>query len=196
MYGWTGKILRINLSTQNVSVEQPEPDQYRRFLGGRGLGCDILWREVSANVDPLSPENKLIFMTGPFTGTKVPTSGRFTVTAKSPLTGTVFDSNSGGIWGPRLKKAGYDGLIIEGKSERPVYISITEEGAVIKDASDLWGMDVPETTKSVKNKDGQGFSVACIGPSGENLVKLACIMNEGTRALGREVLAPLWGPRC
>lgn len=195
MFGWTGKVLRINLTTQQITVDQPAVERYKKFLGGRGLGCEMLWREVPANVEPLSPENKLIFMTGPFTGTKVPTSGRFTVTSKSPLTGTVFDSNSGGIWGARLKKAGYDGLIVEGKSEKPVYITITETGAAIKDASGLWGLNVPETTSQIKQKEGQGFSVACIGPAGENLVKLSCIMNDKTRALGRGGLGAVMGAK-
>lgn len=195
MYGWTGKVLRINLTTQQVSTEQPATDLYLKFIGGRGLGCEMLWQEVLANVDALSPENKLIFMTGPFTGTKVPTAGRFTVTSKSPLTGTVFDANSGGIWGARLKKAGYDGLIVEGKSEKPVYIAITETGACIHDATGLWGLDVPETTNLIKKKEGQGYSVACIGPAGENLVKISCIMNDQTRALGRGGLGAVMGAK-
>ncbi|MHB9094436.1 MAG: aldehyde ferredoxin oxidoreductase family protein, partial [Eubacteriales bacterium] len=195
MYGWTGKILRVNLTNQKVSIEYPEPDRYHKFLGGRGLGCDLLWREVSPETDPLSPGNKLIFMTGPLTGTKVPTSGRFTVTAKSPLTGTVFDSNSGGIWGARLKKAGYDGLIVEGKAEKPVYIVINETGAVVKDAGELWGCNVPDTTKAVSAAEGTGYSVACIGPAGENLARISCIMNDNTRALGRGGLGAVMGSK-
>ncbi|MDT3697923.1 MAG: aldehyde ferredoxin oxidoreductase family protein [Thermincola sp.] len=195
MFGWTGKVLRINLTTGQINIEHPALDRYQQYIGGRGLGCAMLWEEVPAQVEPLSPENKLIFLTGPFTGTKVPTSGRFTVTAKSPLTGTVFDSNSGGIWGARLKKAGYDGLIVEGKSDKPVYLKITENGAWIKDAAGVWGLNVPETTNKIKEIEGQGYSVACIGPAGENLVKVACIMNDKTRALGRGGLGAVMGAK-
>lgn len=193
MYGWNGKMLRINLSTKQVSIERPQPDRYRKFLGGRGLGCLYLWEEVGPEVQPLSAENKLIFMTGPLTGTTVPTSGRFTVTAKSPLTGTVFDSNSGGIWGVRLKKAGFDGLIIEGKAEKPVYVVIDENDVAIKDAGNLWGQDVPNTTDTIIGVEGAGYSVACIGPAGENQVKISCIMNDKTRALGRGGLGAVMG---
>ncbi|PKM82616.1 MAG: aldehyde ferredoxin oxidoreductase [Firmicutes bacterium HGW-Firmicutes-14] len=193
MYGWTGKILRINLTDQNISTEHPDHDRYREFLGGRGLGCRFLWDEVGPGTDPLSPGNKLIFMTGPITGTRVPASGRFSVTAKSPLTGTVFDSNSGGIWGVRLKKAGYDGLIIEGRSDQPVYLVIDEKQVRIKDAGGLWGLDVPKTTGLIQDAEGKAFSVACIGPAGENLVRISCIMNDNNRAMGRGGLGAVMG---
>ncbi len=195
MNGWTGRILRINLTEQKVNIEEPDFESYLSFLGGRGLGCQILWQEVGPRVDPLSPANKLVFLTGPLTGARVPTSGRFTVTSKSPLTGTVFDSNSGGIWGARLKKAGYDGLIVEGKAERPVYIVINEKEAVIKDAGRLWGLNVPDTTGTIAAAEGTGYSVACIGPAGENRVKISCIMNDNTRALGRGGLGAVMGSK-
>lgn len=195
MYGWTGSILRIDLTTKKVTVEKPGRDLYDNFLGGRGMGCRFLWEEVGREADPLSSENKLIFMTGPLTGTKVPTAGRFTVTAKSPLTGTVFDSNSGGIWGVRLKKCGYDGLIVEGKAEKPVYLVINQEGAVFRDASEIWGCNVPETTETITGQEGAGYSVACIGPAGENLVKLSCIINDNTRAMGRGGLGAVMGSK-
>ncbi len=195
MNGWTGRILRINLTDQKINIEEPGHDSYSRFLGGRGLGCHILWQEVGPPTDPLAPENKLIFLTGPLTGTQVPTSGRFTVTSKSPLTGTVFDSNSGGIWGVRLKKAGYDGLIIEGKAAKPVYILINEKEVVLKDAQKLWGLNVPDTTGAVTGAEGRGYSVACIGPAGENRVKISCIMNDNTRALGRGGLGAVMGSK-
>ena len=195
MYGWIGRLLRVNLTTRDVTIEQPDRLQYIQLLGGRGMGCHILRREVGPEIEPLSPGNKLIFMTGPLTGTKVPTSGRFTVTSKSPLTGTVFDSNSGGIWGARLKKVGYDGLIIEGKADKPVYLVIDENGVTIKDASGLWGHNVPDTTKAITAMHGPGFSVAAIGPAGENLVRFSCIMNDNTRALGRGGLGAVMGSK-
>ncbi|HWI54247.1 MAG TPA: aldehyde ferredoxin oxidoreductase family protein [Desulfobacteria bacterium] len=195
MNGWTGKIIRMNLSDSTISVEKPDQDRYLKFLGGRGLGAEYLWNEVGPQIKPLSQENKLIFMTGPLTGTKVPTAGRFSVTSKSPLTGTILDSNSGGIWGARLKKAGYDGLIIEGKSEKPVYIVINEKEAHIKEAEWLWGKNVPETTDMIVSKEGTGYSVACIGPAGENLVKISGIMNDKSRALGRGGLGAVMGSK-
>jgi aldehyde:ferredoxin oxidoreductase len=195
MYGWVGKIIRINLTDNKITTFTPAQELYRDYLGGRGMGAKILWDEVGPEVSPLSPENKLIFMTGPLTGTKVPTAGRFSATSKSPLTGTIFDCNSGGIWGARLKKAGYDGLIIEGQADKPVYILLNENGAIIKDASGLWGKDVPDTTKVITDIEGVGYSTACIGPAGENLVKMACIINDGTRALGRGGLGAVMGSK-
>lgn len=195
MNGWTGKIARVNLSDRQFRIESPAPERFHQFLGGRGLGCRMLWDEVNEKAEPLSAENKLIFMSGPLTGTKVPTAGRFTVTSKSPLTGTVLDSNSGGIWGARLKKAGYDGLVIEGKADTPVYVMIDENGIAVKDAANLWGLDVPQTTKEVWKQTGAGYSVACIGPAGENLVRISCIMNDNTRALGRGGLGAVMGSK-
>jgi len=195
MNGWTGKIARVNLSNKQIQIEEPAAELYYQYLGGRGLGSRILWDEVNEKVLPLSPENKLIFMTGPLTGTRVPTAGRFAVTSKSPLTGTVFDSNSGGIWGARLKKTGLDGLIIEGQAAQPVYIVIDETGIVVKEAGRLWGLDVPETTSAVQAVEGKGYSVACIGPAGENLVRISCIMNDNTRALGRGGLGAVMGSK-
>lgn len=195
MNGWTGKVLRINLSDRKISVFEPDQDRYLKFLGGRGLGASFLWEEVGPGVEPLSLENKLIFMTGPLTGTKVPTSGRFSVSSKSPLTGTVFDSNSGGIWGVRLKKAGYDGLIIEGKSEKTVYVVINEQEVIIREAQKIWGMNIPETTDAITSAEGTGYSVACIGPAGENLVRISSIMNDRTRALGRGGLGAVMGSK-
>lgn len=195
MHGWTGRLLRVNLTDSSISIVTPSPERYEKYLGGRGLGGSFLWEEVGPDVEPLSPGNKLIFMTGPVTGTRVPTSGRFSVTSKSPLTGTIFDSNSGGLWGARLKKAGYDGLIVEGRAARPVYLVIDESGALIKEAGEVWGFDVPQTTSRIKDVEGNSFSVACIGPAGENLVKMACIMNDKTRALGRGGLGAVMGSK-
>jgi aldehyde:ferredoxin oxidoreductase len=134
-------------------------------------------------VEPLSPGNALIFCTGPLTGTAFPTACRFSVSTKSPLTGTVLDANSGGLWGMRLKRAGYDALIVRGRADSPRYLEVTPSSAALKEASDLWSKKVPETTAAL----GQGSrrSVLCIGPAGENLVRFAAIMNDGTRALGR-----------
>ena len=127
MYGYQGKILRINLSTGVCGVEALDETIAKKFVGGRGLGTKLYTDEVSPSVDALSPENKILFVTGPLTGTPTPTGGRYMVVTKSPLTGTIASSNSGGYWGPELKFAGYDLIIVEGKSDRPVYLMIEDE---------------------------------------------------------------------
>jgi len=183
MQGWMGKTLELNLSSGESQVQQLDADLARLFLGGRGLGARLLWDRLAPGVDPLSPDNTLIFCTGPLTATAFQTSNRFSVTTKSPLTDTVLDANSGGFWGMRLKRCGLDALIIEGRANRPAYLEVTSKGAALKDASHLWGKAVPDTTQAL----GQGpkRSVLCIGPAGENLVRFAAIMNDGARALGR-----------
>jgi len=182
MYGWMGKILVVNLTDRTAETAPLDEEMARLFLGGRGLGARLLWDLVGPEVDPLSPENVLIFATGPLTATGFQTSGRFSVSTKSPLTGTVLDCNSGGFWGMRLKRAGYDALIVKGQAESPLYLEVTPEGVEFKDASHLWGRTVSQTTEALS---GKGRNVLCIGPAGENLVRFAAIMNDKTRALGR-----------
>jgi aldehyde:ferredoxin oxidoreductase len=192
MNGWMGRILRVDLSTGQTQVEPLDEGLARMYLGGRGLGARLLFSEVGPTVQPLSPENRLIFATGPLTGTRAQTSGRFSVTTKSPLTGTILDANSGGTWGVTLKRTGYDALIIQGASDRPVYLTIDEAGARVADAGELWGQTVSETTKRL---GGRGRNVACIGPAGENQVLLSAIMNDGHRALGRGGVGAVMGAK-
>jgi len=196
MYGWMGRLLRIDLSTKKVTVET-WPDEIRsKFPGGRGLGAYIIHKEVGPATDPLGPDNRLVFAVGPLTATKIPTSGRFSVSTKSPLTGTIFDSNSGGIWGVRFKKCGYDGLIVQGRADKPVYIKITDDLVEINDAREYWGSDVHDTTSKLLREAGDdGYSVACIGQAGENQVKLAAIMNDRNRALGRGGVGAVMGAK-
>lgn len=195
MNGWMGKLLRINLTQGTSKIEDILKENLSKFLGGRGLGAKYLFDEVDSNVEPLSPENKLIFTVGPLTGTKVPTSGRYNLSTKSPLTGTIFDSSSGGKWGPCLKKCGFDALIIEGKSETPVYITIKDENIVIKSAEEIWGKDVWATTDNLTKSYGEKASVACIGPAGENLVKMASIVNDKSGALARGGVGAVMGSK-
>lgn len=195
MHGWMGKLARVDLSARKITIEPIPRELLSRYIGGRGLGARILYDEVPPAVQPLEPENRLIFTVGPLTGTRVPTSGRFSVTTKSPLTGTIFDSNSGGIWGVRFKRCGFDALIVQGKSDVPVYISIKDDQLEIKDARALWGLDVPSTTGLLLAEEGEKASVACIGPAGENLVKMASIMNDVTRALGRGGVGAVMGSK-
>ncbi|MFX1517014.1 MAG: aldehyde ferredoxin oxidoreductase family protein [Promethearchaeota archaeon] len=200
MYGYIGKILRVNLSSGTITEEFPEDETLKMFLGGAGLATKYLFDEVKAGIDPLGPENKLIFMSGPMTGTSSPSTGRYSVVAKSPLTGFWGHANSGGYWGRDLKRAGFDGVIFEGVSEKPVYL-VTDEGkAELRDATHLWGKNTSETTKLIKEELGEKFNVACIGIGGENLVKFAAIMNDADepnwgRAAGRCGLGAVMGSK-
>jgi aldehyde:ferredoxin oxidoreductase len=184
MTGWNGKILDIDLTTQKQEDLPLDPEMARLFLGGRGLGVRLLWDLVGPAVEPLSPENVLIFTTGPITASGSQTSNRFNVSSKSPLTGTILHSNSGGWWGMQFKRTGYDALIVRGKSKAPVFIEITAKGVEIKDASHLWGKGVFETTEAL-GQDRNKRNVLCIGPAGENLVRIAAIMNDKERSLAR-----------
>ncbi len=184
MQGWAGKILDINLTTGSIESRPLDMEKARLFLGGRGLGARMLWDEVGPEVEPLSPDNVLIFATGPLTATGYQTSNRFSVTTKSPLTGTVLDANSGGYWGMQFKKTGHDALIVRGRAASPVYIELQPEGARICDASALWGQGVFAVTQALGQKDSRR-NVLCIGPAGENLSRIAAIMNDKERALAR-----------
>ncbi|MCK5586956.1 aldehyde ferredoxin oxidoreductase, partial [Candidatus Bipolaricaulota bacterium] len=169
--GYVGNILRIDLSNRESKRLEIAPDLAGQWLGGNGFGVKILWDEVPASVDPLSPENVLILATGPLVGTAWPCSGRMEAVAKSPLTGIYGDSNCGGYFGPELKFAGVDALVITGASDRPVSLWIHDGIAEIEDASDLWGLDTVETEQTLRRQKGdEKIKVACIGPAGENLV--------------------------
>ena len=184
MQGWTGKILDVNLTNSSIETLPLDMEMARDYLGGRGLGGRLLWDLVGPEVEPLSPENVLIFTTGPITATGVQTSNRFNVSSKSPLTGTLLHANSGGWWGMQLKRTGYDGLIVRGKAPKPVMLAITSEGVAIEDATHLWGKTVFETTEAL-GQDRNKRNVLCIGPAGENLVRIAAIMNDRERSLAR-----------
>jgi aldehyde:ferredoxin oxidoreductase len=184
MNGWTGNVLDVDLSTHKIETRPLDLEQARRFLGGRGLGARLLWDLVGPQVSPLDPENVLIFATGPLTATGYQTSNRFTVSTKSPLSGTILDANSGGFWGMQFKKCGYDALIVRGKAEKPLWLEISSDGATLHDATALWGQRVGETTAAL-GQDNNRRNVLCIGPAGENLSRIAAIMNDGERTLGR-----------
>ncbi len=185
LYSFMGKILRVNLSDGKITEEKIPEDWARKFLGGIGIGTKYLYAEVPVGADPLGPKNKLIFMSGPLTGTISPSAGRYDVVTKSPLTGIWGHANSGGSWGQRLKGSGFDGVILEGISPKPVYLLIQDGKAELRDASHLWGKRVPEATDAILKELAKGGRVACIGPGGEKLVRYACIMNEKDRAAGR-----------
>jgi len=194
-YGFMGKILRVDLSRGIVAPEKM-PEQWRRlYLGGAGIASKYLFDEVPPDTDPLGPDNKLIFMTGPLTGTASASASRYSVVAKSPLTGIWGHGNSGGSFGPAMKRAGYDGVIIEGKSQIPVYLSISDGDAKLCPAENLWGKTVPETENHLKKQTTDKVTIASIGPGGENLVKFAAIMNNKDRAVGRTGMGAVMGSK-
>lgn len=195
MAGWAGKLLRVNLTEGTISKEDLKLEDARNYIGGRGLGSKILMDEVDPRVDPFSPENKLIFMTGPLTGTFAGSSGRYEVVAKAPLTGTIGASNSGGHFGPELKYAGYDGIIFEGKSDKPVYLYINDDDVQLRSAEHLWGKTVFDTTDELLKETAEDARVACIGPGGEKLVLFATVMNDKHRAAGRSGLGAVMGSK-
>ncbi len=186
MDGYAGKILRVNLTTRKSTEEPLDPKLARDYIGGTGLGDRIIYDEVPPSTDPLSPEAKIVFATGPVTGTNYPSGARYQICFKSPLTGILCDSSSGGFWGADLKRAGYDALIIEGASEEPVYLWIHNGKVEIRPASHLWGQDALKVQESIQREIGdERIRVACIGPAGEKKVLLSCIINDEGRAPGR-----------
>ena len=195
--GYWGKILRINLNNGRVWEQAPDEALYREYIGGSGIGSRFLYDLTDGDTDPLGPENPLIFMTGPFAGTTVPTSGRHQIIAKSPLTGIYGEGDAGGTWGPGLKRCGYDGIVIEGASEKPVYILVREGGAKVLDAAQLWGQDTYRTDEMLKEIHGDNITVSCIGPAGEKLVRIAAVMHDGShaRAVGRTGLGAVMGSK-
>ena len=184
MNGWNGRILEIDLTTQSHKSYPLDMEMAQQYVGGRGLGARLLWNLVGPEVDPLAPENVLIFTNGPLTGTGYQTSNRFSVTTKSPLTGTVLDANSGGFWGMQFKKTGYDVMIVRGRSEKPVWIEVKNGEIIFHDASELWGMRVFALTEKLGQSNNKR-NVLCVGPAGENLSYMASIMNDRERALAR-----------
>ena len=195
MKGFEGKLLIVNLSNKEISEEEIDDTIATNFLGGAGYACKYLFDKIDKDTDPLSPDNILMFMTGLLCGSNAPTSGRFVVCAKSPLTGIWGESNCGGFFGPELRKAGYDGIVFKGSSESPVFLEISENKAEIKDASDLWGKGIFETSKILKEKSGSQLTrVACIGQAGENLVKYAIIASED-KAAGRTGMGAVMGSK-
>lgn len=183
-HGYAGKILEVDLTTATLSEAELEPTLAREYMGGKGFGARILFDRLPAQCDPLAPENLLVFATGPLTGTLAPSSGRFEVCTKSPATGLWLDSNCGGFFGPELKYAGYDMIIVQGKANSPVMLVIDDEKFELKPAGDLWGTDTITTHRQIKDTLGKEFRVACIGEAGEKGVVFAGIISE-YRALGR-----------
>ncbi|MCH9766084.1 MAG: aldehyde ferredoxin oxidoreductase family protein [Alphaproteobacteria bacterium] len=194
--GWARKILRINLTNGTIASEPLNMDWAQKYLGQRGLASKYLIDEIDPKVDPLSPDNKLIFATGPLTGTAASTGGRYSVITKGPLTNAIACSNSGGYWGAEFKFAGWDMLILEGKSEKPVYLTIMDDKVALHDASEIWGTSVWNTDEWIKTKHQDPMMhIAAIGVSGEQQVLYAAIVNDLHRAAGRSGVGAVMGSK-
>jgi aldehyde:ferredoxin oxidoreductase len=194
--GFMEQVARINLSDGSIKIFKLDDDFARAYVGGSGFGVRFLYDEVPAETDPLSINNKLYFFTGPLVGTPAPSSGRFMVISKSPLTGMYGEANCGGTWGPMLKAAGFDGVICEGKAEKPTYIWINEGQIELKSAAHLWGKDAIEAEELLKKElNDPKACVAGIGQAGEQMSKMAAIMNDGGRAAGRCGLGAVMGSK-
>lgn len=199
MDGWVGRILRVDLSRGDCSIEDLDLDTATAFIGGRGLASKLLSDEIDPAIDPLRLENKLMFATGPLTGTGAITGSRYMVVTKSPLTGIIACSNAGGHFGPELKFAGYDLIIFEGKSPEPVYVSIMNDNVEIKPAKHLWGRSTVEAEGIIRSEiddasRARKTHIASIGPAGENLVKMACVVN-ASRAAARSGVGAVMGSK-
>lgn len=193
---WAGKILRINLTTGTVATEPLNMQWARDYIGSRGLGSKYLISEIDPKIDPLSAENKLIWATGPLTGTMASTGGRYTVITKGPLTGAIACSNSGGYFGAELKMAGWDMIICEGQSPKPVYLYINDDQVELRDATDIWGMSVWKTEAHLKSHlQDPLVRVSSIGKAGENKVLYAAVVNDLHRAAGRSGVGAVMGSK-
>jgi aldehyde:ferredoxin oxidoreductase len=197
MNGYINRILYVDLDGGRIWDEPLNVEYARQFVGGSGLAARYLADMVGPDTEPLGPENPLIFMTGPFVGTQVPAAGRYEVVARSPLTGFTGESNSGGFFGPALRQAGYDGIVITGRASRPVYLALIDgEPPQIRPADHLWGLDTYETQRQVQSELAQPKArVACIGQAGEHLVRYAAIMNDAGRAAGRTGMGAVMGSK-
>jgi len=196
MKGMFNKVISIDLTTKKSSNIELEDEIYLNYLGGRGLGVKLFTDRVSPKVDPLSPANAMVLTIGPLTGTAVSTSGRMALVTKSPLTGTIFYSNTGGMFGFNFKRCGIDGLIIEGASDKPVYLLLDGDKDIeIKDASMLWGLNSEETYDKIIEIEGPKSNTLMIGPAGEHLVRMSSIMNNAERAFGRGGVGAVMGSK-
>ncbi len=196
MYGYIGKILHVDLSQKKSFVEEIKEGWARRYIGGNGFAIRLLYDHAPRGVDPLSPDNPLIFAVGPLGGTIAPTSGKHIVQTRSPLTGFQGESVSSGFWGPALKQAGYDAVVIKNRSEKPVYLFIDDNKIIYRDARGLWGKDAIETQEIIKEDVGDdNIRSASIGPGGENLVRYANITNDRHRQSGRTGVGAVMGSK-
>ena len=195
-YGYTGKVLRVDLSREKVWIEEPDELFYRKYMGGRAIVAYYLLKELETGIDPLSPNNIIVFATSVITGAPFPGNSRYTIAAKSPLTLGYGEAEAGGFWGPELKFAGYDAVVIKGRADSPVYIWIHNEDAEIRDARKLWGMITGDIQSAIRKElNDDRVRVACIGPAGEKMVRFACVISDLRHAAGRTGLGAVMGSK-
>jgi aldehyde:ferredoxin oxidoreductase len=195
MYGWHGRLLRVNLTDGTLREEAIPDEESRKYIGGRGVAIKYLLEGMDPKADALSPENLLIMATGPLTSTPAPTGNRYMVVCKSPLTGALANSNSGGVFPTMMKRSGYDLYIFEGRAPRPVYLYVDEGKAELRDAGHLWGKDTHQTEDIIRAETAEDVTVACIGPAGENLALIAAIINDKHRAAARSGVGAVMGAK-
>jgi aldehyde:ferredoxin oxidoreductase len=195
MFGWNGKVLRVNLATGRLSVEGVDPRMAKDLIGGRGWAIRYLLDGMDPQVDPLAPQNVLVFATGPLTATPAPTGNRYMVTTKSPLTGALSCSNSGGTFPTEMKRTGFDAFVFEGRSERPVYLWVDDDRAELRPADRLWGTDAHQADDAIRAETDPQARVACIGRAGERLVRIASIMNDKHRTAARSGVGAVMGSK-
>jgi len=195
LYGWNGLFLRVNLNRMKAVAKKYDVKLAKNFLGGRGFAAKILWNELKPGTDPLSPKNKLVFAAGPLTGFALPSSGKLVVAAKSPLTGSYGDGNIGTFATVQMRKAGYDAIIVEGKSEKPIVLLVQDRQIDFLDARDLWGLNSFKTESMLREVYGPTAGVLTIGQAGENLVKFANIVCQEGRAGGRPGIGAVMGSK-
>ena len=195
-YGYNSKILRVDLSKRKFDVDGHDELFYRRYLGGRGIAAYYLLKELKRGIDPLGPDNLLIFASSVVSGAPLPGASRYTVAAKSPLTNGYAETEAGGFWGPELKFAGYDAIVFNGRASNPVYLCIRDGKPELRDATKLWGKTTGEAQDAIREElQDKLVRVAAIGPGGENLVRYACIMNDLNRANGRTGMGAVMGSK-
>ena len=195
MYGWMGKILKVDLTKGTYNEEALDQKVIKDYIGGRGLGIYLLNQLGNPDGDPLEPENSMIWASGPLTGTGAPTGARYMVMTKSPLTGAVTYSNSGGMFPTEFKKTRFDAIVFTGRSKKPIYLWIDQGKIELRPADHLWGKNTHETTDMIKKETNKKARVACIGPAGERKVLFASIMNDKHRAAGRSGVGAVMGSK-
>ncbi|MCB2190805.1 MAG: aldehyde ferredoxin oxidoreductase family protein [Deltaproteobacteria bacterium] len=197
MSGYHHKLLRVDLNRREIKTQDLDPQLTDSLMGGAGVAAKLLYDETTADTEPLSPDNVFIAMTGPFTGTRVPSAGRHHIVARSPLTGIFGEANVGGSWGVMLKKAGYDGVVVTGKADKPVYVAISDDKVEIRDAGEIWGQDAEESAKWLKSQTSNKAAAAVIGQAGERLAPIAGVPHIGTltRAAARTGLGAVLGSK-
>jgi aldehyde:ferredoxin oxidoreductase len=179
MFGYQGRVLRVDLTDRRIEIEPLDESVCEKYLGGAGIGAKILFEETSPDTDPLGPENRLVAFTGPFTGTAAPSAGRHHIMARSPQNGLFGESNVGGTWAVHFKKTGFDGIVVRGKADRPVYLWIHDGGAEIRDAGPIWGSDAYDSAQWLKGETARNATAAVIGQAGERQAGIAGIPHIG-----------------